>query len=84
MSFHCDRIGDMYIVVKRNPAFKDSESRESFNDQAPEIFRLEHENVVRTYAIVESGDFIRILMEPLDSCLENLRVQVSLFSSVAI
>ncbi len=84
MSFHGELTGDLYIVVKNFRAFEDSDSRERFNGQAPEIFGLRHENIVRTYAILQCRDYIRILMEPMDICLEKLRVHVSLFSSVAI
>ncbi len=69
--------GDLYFVVKKFLAFKDRELRDCFNSQAPRIFELQHEHIVRTYAIAQSGDFIRILMEPMDYCLERLRARVS-------
>ncbi len=84
MSLHGDHTGDLYIVEKIFPAFEDSNSQKRFIRQAPEIFELRHENIVRTYAILQCWGYIRILMEPMDICLEKLRVQVSLFSSVEI
>ncbi len=79
MSFPCNPSGNLYIVAKKFKAFKDSRRRERFNEQAPKIFTLQHENIVRTYAIVECGAYIRILMEPMDNSLEKLRAEVSLF-----
>ncbi len=79
MSFPRKDTGDLYIVVKKVLAFNQDEGRHRFNSQAPKIFKLQHEHIARTYAIVQSGDFIRILMEPMDYCLERLRARVSLF-----
>ncbi len=70
-------IGDLYIVVKQFRKFDEKDVRDRFNSQAPTIFKLHHEHIARTYAIVQSGDYIRILMEPMDYCLERLRARVS-------
>ncbi len=79
MLFPGKNTGDLYVVVKKFRAFEKKDVRDRFNSQAPEIFRLLHEHIARTYAIVESGNFVRILMEPMDYCLERLRAIVSLF-----
>ncbi len=79
MSFPCNPSGNLYIVAKQFKPSEDSRRRKRFNEQAPKIFTLRHENIVHTYAIVESGAYIRILMEPMDSSLEKLRAEVSLF-----
>ncbi len=78
-SFPRKDTGDLYVVVKRFRAFDEKTDRDRFNSQAPTIFKLHHEHITRTYAIMESGDFIEILMEPLDYCLERLRTHVSIF-----
>ncbi len=77
MSFPRKDTGDLYFVVKKFRAFDEKDVRGRFNSQAPRIFELQHEHIARTYAVVESGDFIRILMEPMDCCLERLRARVS-------
>ncbi len=80
MSFPRKDTGDLYIAVKKFRAFNEKDVRDCFNIHAPRIFELQHEHIVRTYAIVESANFIRILMEPMDCCLERLRARVSRFS----
>ncbi len=77
MSFPRKDTGDLYFVVKKFQAYNDKEVRDRFNSQAPTIFELHHEHIARTYAIVELEDYIRILMEPMDFCLERLRARVS-------
>ncbi len=72
--------GDLYIVVKKIREIDEKDVRDRFNYQAPTIFILQHEHIVRTYAIVQSGDYICILMEPMDYCLERLRAIVSFCS----
>ncbi len=79
MSFPRKDTGDLYIVVKKFRAFNDRSIRDRFNSQAPILFKLLHEHIARTYAIVQSGDFIRFLMEPMGYCLERLRARESLF-----
>ncbi len=79
MSFPGKDTRDLYIVVKKFRAFNESMIRDLFNSQAPILFNLLHEHIACTYAIVESGDFIHILMEPMDICLEGLCARVRLF-----